>query len=52
MKVEDLLRCIDNVNTTPIEVTDIKTGTVHTAYPSCSNDMVLVAKKSLLNFRV
>jgi len=45
MKVEDLLRCIDNVNTTPVEVTDIKTGTVHTAYPSCSNDMVLVAKK-------
>ena len=32
MKVKDLLHRIDNVNTTPIEVDDFRTNTVHTAF--------------------
>lgn len=45
MTREELIERIENANKTPIEVNDIKTGTVHTAYPSCSNDMILAAKK-------
>ncbi len=45
MKVEDLLRCIDNVNTTPIKVDDFRTNTVYTVYPNFSSDMLLAAKR-------
>lgn len=51
MKVEDLLRRIDEINTTPIEVDDLRTNTVYTVYPSFSEDMLSAARLVINTFK-